>query len=514
MTLGLLLGIVSQLYPQTESKAPFSGPPDSPPPSDHTQVLPAWDDNPADTLNPLPVAKIAPAGDSTFGIAPFPEALDSNLLRFPYRSEFLSPKWDSVAQAIAARQAEKNVASSGPSSGSRARPAIAGLPGALNRPVRVLLKKTANATSLTFYGEFGLAKIAGPQAIPQAMVVAGKAKFSPQGRDWLIESAAGTKVIRDCQAVRLSPARMGAYFEIDGIPYRGGVDIQLEPASTQLLVINRLGMEEYLRGVLPYELGRVDEKTVEALNALAVVARTFAMKRMLQASNRPFDLYDDVQDQVYKGMKDEYSLSDGAVRNTRGQVLMFADTLAETFYHSTCGGSTANKQDVWGGSGYPYLVARNDRDAQGRPYCSASPLLHWEQIWSPEELTGIVRANFSQAKAEGDRNFTAIKNLTVTRRAVCGRIMTLKLDTDRGTVLVHGDKVRWALKPLRKDGRILESANFEIGLQGRHFVATGTGFGHGVGLCQFGAMGRARAGQGYPDILSAYFAGTRIVEYR
>jgi SpoIID/LytB domain protein len=468
-----------------------------------------------DTLETaFPETELRASGDTLPQAAPFPEAQDSTLLRFPYRAEFLSAAWDSLAQSVAAQAAAAAAKAQKTPGIQRGAIPVAKLPGALTRAVRVLLKREAAAITLNLRSEFGLAKLNGSQAIPQAFVVTGNTTVRIKAADLEITDAGGTRLLRGCGGIRLIPAHMGAYFELGGFPYRGSLDLVAEPASTQLVAVNVVPMEDYLRGVLPYELGHVDATGSEALKSLAVVARTYAMRRMLRPASARFDLYADVQDQVYKGMKDEYAFSDLAVRDTRGQVLLYADTLVQAFYHSTCGGRTANREDVWDGGPIPYLTSRDDHDPQGRPWCAASPLLNWQQSWSLSDLSGILKRNFSAGRAQGNSDFQKIQGFSITEKAVCGRIKFLTVETDKGPVLLKGDRVRWALKPIRSDGRILESAHFDLDLQGDKVTASGIGFGHGIGLCQYGAIGRSKAGQSFREILAAYFQGTRIVEYR
>ncbi len=462
----------------------------------------------------LPNASMGPANDTLPLIAPFPEVQDTLPLRFPYRAEFLSPAWDSVVRALTAQTAAAAARAQSKAGAPRGSIPVAKLPNALLRPVRILLKRENAAFTVNLQGDFGLARLDGPQAIPQAVVVRGNTSIRSRGRDLEIVDASGTRHYRDCRGLRLTPARSGVYFDIGGTPYRGSLDVVGEPASNVLNAINVLPMEEYLRGVLPYELGHVESQAIDALRALAVVARTYALKRMLRPNASRFDLYADVQDQVYKGMKDEYALSDDAIRETRGQVLLHSDTLVQTFYHSTCGGRTANREEVWDGGPIPYLISRDDLDPQGKPWCSTSPMMQWKQTWSASDLAAILRRNFTSGRAQGPSNFRSLEGFTVIDKTRCGRNKTLRIDTDAGPVVLRGDRIRWALKPIRSDGRILESAKFEIALQDDRVTAIGSGFGHGVGLCQYGAMNRARAGQGYREILIAYFAGTKVVEYR
>ena len=479
-----------------------------------TQPSPAFSPDP--NWYPEALPEIPTWSDSTTTAAnsdtlPFPEVIDSLVLSFPYRPEFMSLAWDSTARAwakaAAAAAAKAKLEASGPLP-------IAQMPSPLRRDVRVLLRKASPVLNGAARGGFAVYRVQGNQIIPEGLRIQGRFTLRSLGRDLEITSDAGKKRLRETSALRLAPVTGGSIFEIEGIPYRGALEIFKEGASAGFIAVNALPLEDYLRGVLPYELGRVDEKTTEALKALAVVARTYALRRLMRPAGTRFDLYADVQDQVYKGMKDEYALSDAAIQQTRGQVLLYNDTLIVGFYHSTCGGMTANREEVWEGDPAAYLVARSDLDSNGKPWCAGSPLLEWSQSWSPSALSAILKRNFATARAQGPTNFDRITKFTIEARARCGRIARLRIDTDEGPVFIRGDKVRWGLKPIRQDGRILESANFNIGFEGQQIVARGRGFGHGVGLCQWGAMGRARAGQNYRTILTAYYTQTRLVEYR
>jgi len=269
-----------------------------------------------------------------------------------------------------------------------------------------------------------------------------------------------------------------------------------------------VGIEDYLRGVLPKEMGNRGEEAFEALKAQAVVARTYALKRMLAASPSEFDVHASIQDQVYGGAGVEYALSDRAVNETRGLVLRHADTLALCYYHSTCGGMTASRHEVWGGPVIPYLLSLSDRDAHNLAWCQASAYSQWTQTWSAADLADIIRRNVNGS------DFRTLKNFRILNRFSCGRIQTLEVETDRGKMELRGDKIRFALKPGNGEGRVLESARFSLSIEGNQIIAKGSGFGHGIGMCQMGALGRAAAGQGFVEILSAYYPGTETVQAR
>jgi stage II sporulation protein D len=329
-----------------------------------------------------------------------------------------------------------------------------------------------------------------------------------------IEISQGTKVLQTVATRRMRLISGNPYnlMEIGDNVYRGGLEIIAD--GDGLMAVNVIGVEDYLRDVLPYELGTLDREALEALKALAVVARTYAYKRMLQNPQGDFHLYSDVQDQVYRGVKSEYLLSDRAVRETRGLVLTYNDSLVMPYYHSTCGGRTASRHELWGGDSIPYLVSQPDTDAMGQSFCQPSKYTTWTQEWTPAQLAGILKRNLKSAGVSDFPAFKTVKGMQVTVRASCGRIRTLRIETDKGPIWVKGDKVRWALRPTDNEEKILQSAWFDIQGDANRVVAKGRAFGHGIGLCQMGAIGRARADQNFLQILQAYYKGIQLSELR
>lgn len=461
---------------------------------------------------------------------PYPDQHDSVDFGFHY------PNFDSEPAARAAdtlkgpawldssRSWPRNIPVTQPRPGIRVRPRPRELPGW----ARILLYRGPKPVNIYSIGDVDL--WAQPAADSQAANPANPGAIAPpvrraklmtlRGRITLrrmgsgIEIAQGTKVLQTAATRRLRIVSANPYnlVEVGDTVYRGGLEIIADGEG--LMAVNVIGVEDYLRDVLPYELGTLDREALEALKALAVVARTYAYKRMLQNPQADFHLYSDVQDQVYRGVKSEYLLSDRAVRETRGIVLTYADSLVMPYYHSTCGGRTASRHEVWGGDSIPYLVSVPDTDALGQSYCQPSKYTTWTQEWTPAELAGILRRNLKSAGVAEFPAFKTVKGMQITVRASCGRIRTLRIETDKGPLWVKGDKVRWALRPADNEEKILQSAWFDIKGDANHIVAQGRAFGHGIGLCQMGAIGRARADQTFQQIVSAYYKGIQLTELR
>ncbi len=314
------------------------------------------------------------------------------------------------------------------------------------------------------------------------------------------------------EELALRPMSPHTRLELEGKAYRG--EFRLIPSGGVFAVVNRLPVEDYLRGVLPAEMGKLESNALEALKAQAVVARTYAYKRMQRSTGRDFHLYSDIRDQVYAGASREYPLSDHAVLATAGLAVVHADTLAHCFYYSTCSGKTAAYHEVWSGPSIPYLQSMPDLDENGKTYCSASRFSHWEETWDMRALPAVVRANLRAAGVGNPPAFTRVDDVRILTRDGSGRVAHMEILTDGGPIVVRGDKTRWALKPASKSYSILPSAWFNVGREGDKLVARGKAFGHGIGLCQMGAMERSRRGQDFVRIIKSYYAGVEIAELR
>jgi stage II sporulation protein D len=309
-------------------------------------------------------------------------------------------------------------------------------------------------------------------------------------------------------------ASAGGTLTVRNAPYRGELRIQ-QATGGGLTVVNRLDMETYLLGVVPREIGRFDLDIYEAIKAQAVAARTYAVTYLGRRQQQGFDVYATVEDQVYGGAAAENETVNRAVRETAGEILTYNGQPITAYYHSTCAGQTAAIDEVWNNAPVPYLVSVRDIDASGQAYDRASSRFRWEERWTHEQLVGIL--NRSLADSLRGRRITRIADMRVLERTPSDRVRRMRIETDAGTFTVGKDRVRWILVPIRNGTPtgILNSSKFDVTLTrsgGRvtEIVATGGGWGHGIGMCQVGAMGRARAGQDYRTILRTYYPGTEI----
>jgi len=305
------------------------------------------------------------------------------------------------------------------------------------------------------------------------------------------------------------------FVTVDGKRYRG--ELTVLPFDSELVVVNRLGVEEYLRGVVPLEMGNRPRSDTAALQAQAVASRSYVYVRLVDATSgapRVFDVRSSTIDQVYGGAEVENDLANDAVDATRGLVIRFAGRVVDAPFHATCGGTTAEPGEVWRTLGAPYLKRVSDRIGRSdRYYCDIAPRFHWARTLSASQLNAALQQYLSQyAAVPGGRPGTA-HVIGVRDRTASGRVATLDVETERGIFALRGDDMRYVLRP--PGGEILYSTYFSVEPEYRAGLVSrvtfrGQGNGHGVGMCQWGAIGRARAGQSFRSILGTYYPGTTV----
>jgi len=299
------------------------------------------------------------------------------------------------------------------------------------------------------------------------------------------------------------------FFELNENSFRGSIIIA-EGEDNTFSIVNYCNVEEYLRGVVPLEIGKRSQKEIDAVKAQAIAARTYTYKKMVERQNKPFDMYSSIKDQVYGGINAEEPSCDHAILSTKGVVLVYNNELIYSYYHSTCGGMTANIHDVWNsGKIIPYLKSVEDIDSNGKEYCSISSKFTWSVSWKPSVLASII--NMFSAKMNKKLIQGSIKSLNVVNRFSCGRISKLLITTTTNSYTFSGDNIRFALRRNEKNNPILYSSKFKI-VENNHndIRIEGKGYGHGIGMCQMGAIGRARSGQLYNEILQTYYPGSYL----
>jgi len=183
-------------------------------------------------------------------------------------------------------------------------------------------------------------------------------------------------------------------------------------------------------------------------------------------------------------------------------------------YHSTCGGSTAAPEELWRTESEPFLQRVSDRiSGSDRFYCDIAPRFRWERSWRGDSLTAVVERYLRSYADVPSGAIREVRDVTVDGRTASGRVAGLVIETDRGRYRLRGNDIRYVL---RSGGELLNSTYFSPEVvsapDGRlaRLTIRGMGYGHGVGMCQWGAIGRARAGQDFRTILRTYYPGTTV----
>jgi stage II sporulation protein D len=305
----------------------------------------------------------------------------------------------------------------------------------------------------------------------------------------------------------------GASLWLEKRRYRGR--IQIQPSERRLRAINHIGVETYLPSVVGSEMPA--SWPLEALRAQAVAARTYALRQ--RRPSEPFDLRATVASQVYKGAEAETSSTRQAVSSTRGLVLMHGNSLINAVFHSSAGGSTENSGELWSRQ-MPYLVSVPDFD-------DSSPVSRWEKPLPPALL--------SRAFAE----IGGVRRIEVIATTSTGRVRQARVVGLSGQLVVSGAELRSRLG-LKSTLVRFEAAPFSLAAVSSAtppaltappplppftgqlssadplltppagLVAIGRGFGHGVGMSQWGAFAMARRGESFERILRHYYRGAEL----
>ena len=325
--------------------------------------------------------------------------------------------------------------------------------------------------------------------------------------------------------------------------YRGQIELVC-PKDDYFHIVNSLGVEEYLKGVVPNEMPV--HFGLEALKAQAVAARNYVLSPRVKA-NPHYDVVDSVASQVYYGANTEKELSNLAVAETRGIVAIYDWNLILALYSSTAGGYTENyenafsdpKTKIFPAQPKPYLTGVPDYESFGildteekaeefytskpKSFDNKSSYYRWEREWSTDELQQEVQNHIAAQSAAGfvkpfvkqGEIIGNIKGLKVLKRGVSGKIIQLEIQTESGNYTVEKELVIRRLFTVK--GKALPSANFVIKQEFddndnlKNVKIYGGGYGHGVGLSQYGAGYMAtHLHKSFEEILKHYYTGITL----
>ncbi|MFQ5456522.1 MAG: SpoIID/LytB domain-containing protein, partial [Nitrospirota bacterium] len=270
----------------------------------------------------------------------------------------------------------------------------------------------------------------------------------------------------------------------------GGI-FDIIKTGRRLLIINRIEIEEYLKGVVPMEMP--SSWNMEALKAQSVIARTYALYQKKANKERRFDLVSTTGDQVYGGKNGETVRTNKAVSDTKGLILTYNGGIILSVYHSTSAGPTEDAEEIWS-KNLPYLKGVSC------PFDKESPFYSWDKIIRIEDVEDRLKRIYPMG---------TIASITPYLRSKMGRIMGIRIIHSKGELFLKGGEFRRIV-----GNTFLPSTKFEIVEMNDDIHLSGHGAGHGLGLCQWGAKGMADLGYRFNEILKHYYPGTKIVRRR
>ena len=283
----------------------------------------------------------------------------------------------------------------------------------------------------------------------------------------------------------------------------GGPTIQVEVGEGTNTRIRRISLEEYVAGSILAEvsLSRFDPAAAARVAQVqAIVARTYAVANLGRHAHEGFDLCTKTHCQLFRPPQrwapEVARIARAAAEATRGLVIMYDDQPIQALFHSDCGGHTSAAGVVWGGPTPPYLRPVAD------PFSLRDRPAPWRFSIDVERLRDAL--NQDTRTRVGGR----LDRITIVERDVAMRTARVVLDGQRAP-MVRGEVLR-AVVTGRFGARSIRSTRFTVQRHGSQFIFEGTGFGHGVGLCQRGAIARARAGHSPRAIIQHYYPGTYL----
>jgi stage II sporulation protein D len=267
--------------------------------------------------------------------------------------------------------------------------------------------------------------------------------------------------------------------------YHGDLVVVREPDSARVHLVNRLGIERYLEGVVLSEMPA--DYPDEALHAQAIASRSYAAWQILVRKDRLYDVTDTQRSQVYKGAPAQLELARRVVKATRGRVLTFGGKVLEAVFSSTCGGTTRSAEEAFGDESPEPLAGVVCGLCEGTQFST----------WSAR----VRRSDAGRALQLGG----PVEELSDSKTHPSGRLAQITVRGPKTAKTLTGNQLRDVFGPA---GRSTWFTSLELG--GDWLVAEGRGFGHGVGMCQVGASKLAGAGRGYRAILAHYYPGAQL----
>jgi len=274
---------------------------------------------------------------------------------------------------------------------------------------------------------------------------------------------------------------------INGRTFRGNIQL-IKTGGLKLTVINRIELEDYVQGILYHEASHY--WPMEALKAQAIVSRTYAVYQAQENSAKDFDLTCDIYSQVYGGKTSERERTNKAVEETAAKVLIYQGKVIPAYFHATCGGHTEDASRLWNVNLFPLKGVPCD-------FCKGSPHYNWHYVAGLDEI--------EEKLADSGYKTGNIKDIVISGKDKSGRATDLIISAFKKEIKISAKDFRSIMGP-----DIIRSTNFSLGIVDKDAVFEGLGWGHGVGLCQWGAYFMSKLGYGYEKILKYYYPGTDV----
>lgn len=376
--------------------------------------------------------------------------------------------------------------------------------------IRACLLENLGRSSLAFQGEYRL-KL--EEAVYRFNDRSGVLSVFRRGEELVLQNDQRFFELPVDISIVFTPVDNNSRFILNDFSYSGQLSFIGE--ERRIVAVNKLPLETYLRGVVPNEIPTRQEDYREAALAQAIAARSYAIHRIKTPVSSSYDIRADVRDQVYRGHEKSTPLSVNAVIKTRGMVLTSRGEPIPAYYHSTCGGLLENQVDSLAILAYRARPAIYD--ITGDDYnCKLSPYYRWVESRSAEMILRNLAREFDvdSLRLEGWLNEGFQLNIEIISRKNSSRVKTVMCRVAGQTFQVDGYKIRRVFADdrglmLPSDLFLIHDGDDDPGT----FLIIGAGFGHGRGMCQWGAIGMSLKGKSHKEILDFYYPDYAIAHY-
>lgn len=376
--------------------------------------------------------------------------------------------------------------------------------------IRVCLSENLQSSTLVFEGSYLLELEEARYHFDKSI---GTLNVFIKDGDLVIKNDRRNFELPSTQAVVFKPEHPGHRFIWNGIPYSGELWFQI--TGLQIVVVNKVPMESYLQGVVPFEIPTSQDEYQEAIYAQTIAARSYALYRMEHPSSDFYDVWGDSRDQIYQGTLRSSPMVEKAVSATRGIALANSSQASIAYFHSTCGGvlevgSDSARSSFSSAGVFAYDLTDNEDN------CKLSPYYRWVEVRSLENILWNISKEFHVDSLlvldwleKGCR-----LDIEITQRRQSGRVEKMNFRIENYNFPVEGFMIRKIFAD--QTGKLLPSNFFffnESPENRENFYIIGAGAGHGKGMCQWGAIGLALKGYTHQNILGYYYPDLGMVKF-